>query len=60
MLDRLVEEARTLGYQSLQLETGHKQEPAMALYLACGFQPIAPFGEYASDPTSRCFGKRLT
>ena len=24
-----------------------------------GYGPIAPFGEYANDPTSRCFGKRL-
>jgi putative acetyltransferase len=60
MLERLEKEARALGYESVRLETGYKQEPAMAFYRACGFQPIAPFGEYANDPTSRCFGKNLT
>lgn len=60
MVERLEREARALGYEWIRLETGYKQEPAMALYRACGFQPIEPFGEYANDPTSRCFGKHLT
>jgi putative acetyltransferase len=60
MLERLEQAARTLGYESIRLETGYKQEAAIAFYRACGFQPIPPFGEYADDPTSRCFGKRLT
>ena len=59
MLGRLEQAARALGYDCIRLETGYKQEAAMALYRACGFQPIEPFGEYADDPTSRCFGKRL-
>jgi GNAT superfamily N-acetyltransferase len=60
MLERLEGEARALGYALIRLETGYKQEAAMTLYQACGWRPIAPFGEYASDPTSRCFGKGLT
>lgn len=59
MLERLEREARRLGYAVIRLETGCRQEPATALYAACGFRPIAPFGEYADDPTSRCFEKRL-
>jgi predicted acetyltransferase/GNAT superfamily N-acetyltransferase len=55
VLDRLVAEARRLGLTRLRLETGHKQEPAMALYEAFGFHRIAPFGDHIGDPTSVCF-----
>lgn len=55
LLVHLVSEARLLGYQRLCLETGNKQPAAMALYESLGFTRIAPFGEYASDPTSICY-----
>jgi hypothetical protein len=29
----------------------------MALYQACGYRRIAPFGAYADDPASVCFEK---
>jgi putative acetyltransferase len=59
VLQRLEAAAPALGYRTLRLETGFRQQAAMALYQACGWLPIAPFGDYASDPTSRCFEKRL-
>lgn len=59
VLQALEAEARELGYTSLRLETGMRQQPAMALYRAQGFVQIPPFGDYASDPTSVCFEKHL-
>jgi len=59
LMARLEDEARALGYRELKLETGNRQQPAMALYESLGYARIAPFGPYAGDPTSVCFGKRL-
>lgn len=59
LLARLQAEAIALGYTRLVLETGHRQQPAIALYQRFGFTPIAPFGPYIGDPTSRCFEKQL-
>lgn len=59
LLERLQADALAFGYTRLVLETGHKQLPAMALYERFGFKPIAPFGDYTGDPTSRCFEKQL-
>jgi len=58
-LAALEDAAIELGYDTLLLETGHRQQPAMALYEATGFTRIPPFGPYVGDPTSVCFGKRL-
>lgn len=59
VLTHLVQEARRMGYSQLVLETGYKQAPAMRLYEASGFARIAPFGAYANDPTSVCYGLNL-
>jgi len=59
LLQCLEAEALELGYDTLRLETGQRQQPAMALYEAHGFRRIAAFGPYAGDPTSVCFEKRL-
>lgn len=59
MLVALEDAARDFGYDMLLLETGHRQQPAMALYASCGFARIAPFGACVGDPTSVCFAKRL-
>lgn len=59
VLVHLESEARALGYRVLRLETGVRQRPAIALYEAAGFRPIPPFGEYAADPMSVCFEKRI-
>lgn len=53
------EEARALGYERLLLQTGIRQPEAIGLYLATGWRPVAPFGPYAGDLHSLCFGKAL-
>jgi GNAT superfamily N-acetyltransferase len=57
LLGVLEQEAARLGYQMMRLETGNRQDPAIALYKAAGFVPIPPFGEYINDPVSLCFEK---
>ena len=49
--------AARMGYKIMRLETRNRQHPAMALYESFGFERIASFGEYASDPTSICYEK---
>jgi putative acetyltransferase len=53
-------EAIRLGYSRLQLETGNRQAPAMALYETSGFHRIPPFGRHVNDPTSVCFERDLS
>lgn len=56
----LEEEARSFGARRLVLETGVRQETALALYRAMGFRTIPLFGEYCLSPdTSICLGKEL-
>jgi putative acetyltransferase len=57
LLHELEARARGFSYAVMRLETGNRQQPAMALYQAFGFRRIAAFGEYADDPTSVCFEK---
>jgi putative acetyltransferase len=59
ILAALEEEARTLGYALVRLETGHLQPEAIALYASAGFGPIPRYGPYSSDDRSVCFEKRL-
>jgi len=60
LVDTLEAEARTLGARRLVLETGTRQEAALGLYRASGFQPIPLFGEYClSAETSVCLGKDI-
>lgn len=59
ILLHLENEARRLGYSRLLLETGDRQIPAMALYEACGFRRIPPFGRHVDDPTSVCYERHL-
>jgi ribosomal protein S18 acetylase RimI-like enzyme len=60
LLDQLESHARRLGGRELVLETGIRQEAALALYRAAGFVPTALWGEYLASPeTSRCFVKPL-
>jgi GNAT superfamily N-acetyltransferase len=55
LLKELVDQARTLGYAELWLETGTAQPEAIALYESEGFQLITPYGQYKDDPDSRCY-----
>ena len=60
LLDRLEQEARSLGLARLVLETGTRQLEALALYRRAGFKEIPPYGEYAaSSTTSVCMAKEL-
>jgi len=59
ILAALEASASRMGYKVMRLETGDRQQPAMALYESFGFERIAPFGEYANDPTSVCYEKHV-
>ena len=59
ILVRLEEEASKLGYETLFLETGNRQHPAMGLYESYGFTWIPPFGPYVNDPICICYFKRM-
>ena len=60
LVTALEKEARALGVRRLVLETGVRQEAALALYRATGFRPIPLYGEYCLSPeTSVCLGKEL-
>ena len=59
LLGRLEDEARTLGYERMQLETGEVQPESVALYESAGWTRIEPYSRYADDPRSICFAKPL-
>jgi len=59
LLACLESEARRLGARRLVLETGERQEEALALYEASGFVRIPPFGEYIGSPLSICLAREL-
>jgi GNAT superfamily N-acetyltransferase len=59
VLEALEDEARTLGYSLVRLETGKLQAAAIGLYISAGFGPIPRYGAFADDPKSVCFEKRL-
>ena len=56
-LDQLAREA---GFSEIWLETGLRQPAAIALYESLGYTRIAGFGDYKDEPTSVCYGKRLS
>jgi GNAT superfamily N-acetyltransferase len=59
LLAELERRAHDFGYTKLRLETGNRQHAALALYAACGWRRIDPFGRYRDDPSSVCFEKPL-
>ena len=59
LLRALVEHARAHGLTTLRLETGTEQPEAIALYESEGWRPVPPFGHYAHDPRTRCYGLAL-
>ncbi len=54
MLAHLIDQARTLGYSRLSLETGSMASfaPAQQLYRSFGFVECGPFANYREDPNS--------
>jgi putative acetyltransferase len=59
VLARLEDEARARGIGLLRLETGTLQPDAHRLYEAAGYRQIPCFGEYAGEPLSRCYERRI-
>jgi putative acetyltransferase len=61
LLNHIMAEARSRGYQRLSLETG-STEPfaaALRLYASEGFEPCGPFGDYEDTPFTRFFTREL-
>jgi putative acetyltransferase len=59
LLDALEDEARSLGYRGLVLETGDRQPAALGLYASSGYERIPCYPPYDSRALSLCFEKRL-
>jgi GNAT superfamily N-acetyltransferase len=59
MIVAIEEEALAAGRPVIRLETGTYLPAAIALYQSAGYRPIPAFGEYAGNPHSLCFEKRL-
>jgi putative acetyltransferase len=59
VLGALEQEARSLGYSFVRVETGNLQAEAIALYVSAGFGPIPRYGPFVADPKSVCFEKRV-
>jgi GNAT superfamily N-acetyltransferase len=59
LLAALEDRARRFGYRRLWLETGDQQPEALALYAQAGYTPIAPYGDFADDPSTICMEKAL-
>ena len=45
LAERLIQEARDIGYRSMLLDTSFRQTEARTLYNKMGFQPIEPYYE---------------
>ena len=52
-------EAAKLGYREIWLETRRVNQQAVRFYLRHGYQPIARYGRYITNPQALCFAKVL-
>ncbi|MCC7376744.1 MAG: GNAT family N-acetyltransferase [Verrucomicrobiales bacterium] len=59
VLVELERRAEAFAYRAIRLETGIGQPEAIALYEACGYRRIGPYGSYVGNPSSVCFEKFL-
>ncbi|MBG0568759.1 GNAT family N-acetyltransferase [Actinoplanes aureus] len=59
MIVAIEEEALAADRPVIRLETGTGLPAAIALYQSAGYRQIPPFGEYAGNPHSLCFEKRM-
>jgi GNAT superfamily N-acetyltransferase len=59
LLALVEDQARSLGFTRIVMETGLRQPEAMGLYASSGYEPIPGFGHYRDSPINRCFGKDL-
>ncbi|MGY3572551.1 GNAT family N-acetyltransferase [Vibrio paucivorans] len=62
LLNYIISESKSRGYQRLSLETGSMEffKPARKLYEKHGFQYCEPFGDYQLDPNSQFMTLALT
>ncbi|MFK8021665.1 MAG: GNAT family N-acetyltransferase [Pseudomonadales bacterium] len=62
ILETIIAEARSRGYQRLSLETGSYTifEPARRLYQRYGFEYCGPFADYSEDPHSNFMSLNLS
>ncbi len=51
--------AKECNCETCILETGVKQQPAVALYQKCGYRPIPNYGPYEGISNSICFEKKI-
>jgi GNAT superfamily N-acetyltransferase len=59
LVDALEADAAHAGIRTLELNTGHEQPEALALYAALGYTPVPGFGLYACEPGAVFLGKTL-
>ena len=59
ILKELLRLARDQGVDVVRLETGDKQDAAIAFYRRHGFAEIPRFGPYVGSETSVCMERRL-
>lgn len=59
LLNELEKWGKDLGYRKCVLETGKRQEDAVALYQKNGYQVIPNYGQYIGIENSVCFEKQL-
>ncbi|WP_428820231.1 GNAT family N-acetyltransferase [Microbulbifer sp. MCCC 1A16149] len=61
LLERILQEAQSRGYERVSLETGTNEAftPAVGLYRRFGFEECGPFGTYRPDPYSRFLSRAL-
>ena len=59
LVDALEADVARAGIRSLELNTGHEQPEAIALYAAMGYVPVTGFGLYACEPGAVFLGKDL-
>lgn len=59
ILTELEHWAKEIGYKTMVLETGNKQQEAIALYLKHGYYLTEQYGEYIGMPSSLCYSKQM-
>lgn len=59
LLKELEKWAKELGYAECVLETGKRQEDAVALYQKNGYRIIPNYGQYIGVENSVCFKKKI-
>lgn len=59
LLALVEDEARSLGFTRILMESGLAQPEALGLYESSGYESVAGFGHYRNEPQNRCYAKML-